>query len=742
MFAKIVKVFFGNLIDCTKRHLHPNFDRFNMVAGLKEGNRVQGLALKLFGQAKAKKLFPRSWKNAIARGVVLRKGQGRKMVVAWDAIDTTSSVSTRLLILENASNEQQTPETAVSATAEASAASAVAPTADSSTSVQNDIGTESETEIPENTAYDSSEAACAINPGENLLKPHHCLWKKSDDVAVDVPNVAKMSPRIKWRDGLGNERSPLQYFMQFHPDHLSAGGTLTATNLSLHAAGCREMTKQEYFVYVDIIYVMSFYPKFKTRDLFSASSTMRRSNFLAVPDLSQYMAFSRYNDITNHLTFITAETHRVVGNTDAFWMVQPLIDSFNNCRRENFSPGAKLVVDESVFEWKGKDHRYGIDGCPHVTKIIRKPKGVGMEIKNMADCDSGVMVSMEVMAPKEEMKHRQYTARYGAGTALLLRLATNYRGTGRIVVADSAFASVKSACALKNTLGLYFLGLVKTAHRMFPKKYLQTVEIPERGGHVVLTTKVRGVGLRAVTWNDGKKDKKTGDIIRKNFVASCGVTLPGVGHRKRRWTVDDDGHAHLFFKTIPRPQLVEDYFEGAQKIDVHNHHRQGRAGIALERRPTKNWNTRFFRSFLGVVEVDSFLAYRHFCPGKGGVPHTEFLRVLTQTLLDNKIGCAPDAPVLRARTIDDPERCKVHSLKLLRNAKYYIAKTAAAAAIGKKSPQCVLKCRVCGRNSSMFCLPCTRDTSKCRMIHALCGPKTGRDCFDRHQSTVEAIDPM
>ena len=190
---------------------------------------------------------------------------------------------------------------------------------------------------------------------------------------------------------------------------------------------------------------MSFYPKFETRDLFSATSTMRRSNFLAVTDLSEYMALSCYNDITNHLTFITEDQHRMLGSTDAFWKVQPLVDSFNYFRRDNFSPGAKLVVDESMFEWKGKDQRFGVDGCPHVTKIIRKPKGVDMEVKNMVDCDSGIMVSMEVMTPKEEMKHREYVGRYGAGTTLLLCLAANYRGSGRIVVADSAFASVKSA---------------------------------------------------------------------------------------------------------------------------------------------------------------------------------------------------------------------------------------------------------------------------------------------------------
>ena len=43
--------------------------------------------------------------------------------------------------------------------------------------------------------------------------------------------------------------------------------------------------------------------------------------------------------------------------------------------------GVKLVVDESMSEWKGKDSRFGADGCPHVTKIMRKPKITDMEVK-------------------------------------------------------------------------------------------------------------------------------------------------------------------------------------------------------------------------------------------------------------------------------------------------------------------------------------------------------------------------
>ena len=85
---------------------------------------------------------------------------------------------------------------------------------------------------------------------------------------------------------------------------------------------------------------------------------------------------------------------------------------------------------------------------------------------------------------------------------------------------------------------------------------------------MVCVTTVEGVDLRAVSWNDGKKDKKTGAIVRKNIVASCGTTLAGTDHRKRRWRIGPDGRSHTFFVRVPRPQIVTQYFNGAAKIDL------------------------------------------------------------------------------------------------------------------------------------------------------------------------------
>ena len=279
--------------------------------------------------------------------------------------------------------------------------------------------------------------------------------------------------------------------------------------------------------------LLSLYSHFPVPMLFGVGQPTARFAFLGLPVLSKFMTYSRYKTLLRYVHFAVTPPRPEDQHT-VFWKVQPLIDTFNEARSDRFVASWKLCVDESMSPWRGKDHRHGDEGCPHVTKIIRKPKGVGMEIKNLCDVDSGIMLRIEIVGPKEEMNDREYTRALGAGTALLLRLTKDFRGSGRIVVADSAFASVKSAVQLKSR-GLNFLGLVKTASRKFPKTYLQAVDLEERGDHYVLTATEADVDLRAVTWNEGKKDNKTGKIIRKNFIATCGTTLEAPPHKKKRW---------------------------------------------------------------------------------------------------------------------------------------------------------------------------------------------------------------
>ena len=82
-------------------------------------------------------------------------------------------------------------------------------------------------------------------------------------------------------------------------------------------------------------------------------------------------------------------------------------------------------------------------------------------------------------------------------------------------MADSAFASLKSAQALHNHRGLRFIGLVKTAHKQFPKVKLQQHQYSERGEHCVMQATVEGHQYMAVGWYDRKM---------KLFIASTSRT--------------------------------------------------------------------------------------------------------------------------------------------------------------------------------------------------------------------------
>ena len=56
-----------------------------------------------------------------------------------------------------------------------------------------------------------------------------------------------------------------------------------------------------------------------------------------------------------------------------------------------------------------------------------------------------------------------------------------------IVIGDSWFASVKTAKAIRKELGCHFIGHIKTAHKFYPKEWLEkTMSNWPGGSHLVL----------------------------------------------------------------------------------------------------------------------------------------------------------------------------------------------------------------------------------------------------------------
>jgi hypothetical protein len=72
----------------------------------------------------------------------------------------------------------------------------------------------------------------------------------------------------------------------------------------------------------------------------------------------------------------------------------------------------------------------------------------------------------------------------GNGCKVMLWFWTSAKSC--IVCADSCFASVQAACCLFD-LNFWFLGVVKTATKLFRKTYLAKVELPIHGTVAALT---------------------------------------------------------------------------------------------------------------------------------------------------------------------------------------------------------------------------------------------------------------
>ena len=88
-----------------------------------------------------------------------------------------------------------------------------------------------------------------------------------------------------------------------------------------------------------------------------------------------------------------------------------------------------------------------------------------------------------------------------------------------------------------------------------------------------VTSRMEGVNLIGCAWNDSK---------RKLIVGTCGTTLPGSPHGRKRERLIDAGQIETCDKSVKRPRIVQLCFSAAPAVDVHNHYRQGALGAGAE----------------------------------------------------------------------------------------------------------------------------------------------------------------
>ena len=225
-----------------------------------------------------------------------------------------------------------------------------------------------------------------------------------------------------------------------------------------------------------------------------------------------------------------------------------------------------------------------------------------------------------------------FLLRYLHGCNILYKLVKPWANTDTIVVGDSYFASVQAALRLKS-IGLRFIGTVKTATREFPMAYLGNKVMAQGRGDrhgVVSQDEQSGTTLLAFCWID--RD-------RRYFISTCSSLTDGPPCVRERWKqIDKTPNAppQKVEVMVPQPEACSIYYKACSTIDRHNRYRQ--ASLMLERKhKTVVWHRRVNMSIFAMCVVDSFLLM-HGCRGgieTGFYSSKSFFIQLADELIDN-----------------------------------------------------------------------------------------------------------
>jgi hypothetical protein len=181
-----------------------------------------------------------------------------------------------------------------------------------------------------------------------------------------------------------------------------------------------------------------------------------------------------------------------------------------------------------MSRWYGHGGYWINRGIPQYVAIDRKPEN-GCEIQNSGCGRSGIMLRLKLVKTMEE-EHANILPGYNGmlhGTAIIKFLVFPWRGSNRIVCADSYFASVATLKELKR-INLRFIGVVKTATKHFPQAYLSNLEMAEQGERSGLIAKdADGIPIMlAYVWMDRN---------RRYFICNVSSLEPGAEYTRRRW---------------------------------------------------------------------------------------------------------------------------------------------------------------------------------------------------------------
>lgn len=478
---------------------------------------------------------------------------------------------------------------------------------------------------------------------------------------------------------------------------------------------------------------------------------------LMPPNFGERYGMSR--DRFERLEQFTQYAERQSGEAaDMWWPVRDVVSAFNQRRNSAVHPGLFVCLDESGSWWTGRDANklpaFLQDGaCPHVTYMKKKPKTHFVELKDLADVDSGVMLQLELQEGAAAMATKPFVREYGHHVAWSLRLLSGagLLHSGRVLIADAAFGSVTAVKTLLK-YGVLAMMIVKNAHTLYPiaefrlwSKLFDPKSDPSHRGSTLIYTANVNVRPRG---NDAPETHQIAAIafIHQNMrtiitsYGCCAFGDPLLEQRRGMKPVaDEDGSYEIVtdYRPIPCPQNVSEMIHGFGAIDQHNDLRQGILRLEYQQR-TVHWWRRVITTLEGMHITDAYKVYcwdkYHNGNGEEPMMFVDFCSRLAHQLIFND--WKPSSAIserLRHHGAEVRDKQAMHTLKQVCKLPGREWFTEA----GTLQDKARGLCRICKKKCSHYCEACSTglDDGRRKKYIFYCCLKTGA-CLQQHLNDV------
>ena len=516
-----------------------------------------------------------------------------------------------------------------------------------------------------------------FKPKTGDIKPLWTVVSNVDSVCTNVVDQQTSFMSLK-----GKTLDPVKLFWELWPGDIDAQlqkmNTIAEEDvdmkrrrngISWSPPKWKPVSKQEFETFVALFLAAANLEQRGNR-LFDKDFSPHQLLFSCSPRFDRFMSLKRFKEIRSKAAFLFADLDARSKN-DKWWPVLEVETSYAEKRKRFFKGESKeWIADESMSAFCPRTSPMG--DLPHLQKVPRKPKQLGTELKNIACCETGVILAVDIQKGKRNTINDDFSNKYGATARVSCRLINLVTGkneeedkernanddgtvksasdeTNETMLLASPTTTQTQEFLLSNTevedvrdldeeedvesvifdlteeplfRGDAYYGSVRTAiavHTQFNVHFLGVVKqytsnYPKEDMMRALEGKPAGTKIVLTATVHGVRLVAIGYNQKKNDTVYLLMTEGAAS------TMDDpsrprvqkflDKYRNVCVRKVSRPKALNEYYMYCGLIDDHNRLRQGY--LQLEQKwVSQSGFARIFTTIVGMNLVDTYLLCKY-----------------------------------------------------------------------------------------------------------------------------------